>query len=91
MANPEGKQETAMEEEQEQMLARQEKLAALKAAIETGSYQPDLKAITDALLRALAEEELQRRRQELKGQAQLLEGSEIGAADLPEAGTEEEA
>lgn len=90
MVDPEVEKAATPEEEREQMLTRQEKLATLKAAIETGTYQPGLEAVTDALLRSLAEEELQRRRQDLKGQAELLEGTEISAADLADAGPEKE-
>lgn len=80
----------AKPEGEEEMLARQERLAALQAAIAAGTYHPDLEALADRLLQELAAEELHRRRQALKGDADLPESPEVSPPDAPQTGTEEQ-
>ncbi len=78
-------------EESQDLRYRQKKVAALKAAVEAGTYQVDPEAVATSIMRDLAAEELQRRRQARasNGEADFPEGLEVGQPDQAEPGSEE--
>lgn len=86
---PESSQTT---EASQDILYRREKVAALKAAVEAGTYNVDPETVATRIIRDLAAQELQRRRQvqTSNGEADLSEGLEVGQPDQAQTGAEEE-
>ncbi len=78
-------------QEDPKVLYRQEKVAALKAAVEAGTYQIAPEATAASLLRYLAQTELERRRRsEVSDRdADLSEGLEVNHPDKTQTGPEE--